>query len=140
MVDVGAKPVTRRAATARARVLLPESVAQHLMEHASSKGPVFTVAQLAGILGAKKTPDLIPLCHTLPLTHVSVQLELKDNAVAIVCAAETSGQTGVEMEALVGASIAALTVYDMCKALSHNMVLSDIALVSKRGGSSAPDM
>jgi cyclic pyranopterin phosphate synthase len=119
MVDVGGKPAQRRRAVARARVhMLAETLAQL---HELPKGDVLTTAQLAGIMAAKRTADLIPLCHPLPLTHVDVTLSVGDGAIEIVAAAETTAQTGVEMEALTAASVAALTVYDMAKAVDKTM-------------------
>ena len=119
MVDVGGKPAQRRRAVARARVhMRAETLAQL---HDLPKGDVLTTAQLAGIMAAKRTADLIPLCHPLPLTHVDVSLSAGDGVIEIVAAAETTAQTGVEMEALTAASVAALTVYDMAKAVDKTM-------------------
>lgn len=119
MVDVGAKPAQRRRAVARAFVeMAPETVAR-LGE--LPKGDALTTAQLAGIMGAKRTSELIPLCHPLPLTHAAVELRVADTGVEIVASAETTAQTGVEMEALTAASVAALTVYDMVKAIDKGM-------------------
>lgn len=137
MVDVGAKPVTRRSATARALVHLPESVLQHFEtgEIRSKKGPVFQTAILAGVMAAKRTGELIPLCHPLGLDHCQVTVALNDlQEVVVECTAAITAKTGVEMEALTGASIAALTIYDMCKALSHDIVIREIKLVEKTGG------
>jgi cyclic pyranopterin phosphate synthase len=129
MVDVGAKAVTRRQARARARVrMAPETIA---MLHALPKGDALTTARLAGIMAAKRTSELIPLCHPLPLTHVDVSLEVGADAVAIEATASTTAQTGVEMEALVAASVAALTLYDMAKAVDKDMVVDDVRLVEK---------
>ena len=128
MVDVGGKPATRRRAVARALVrMAPETVAQlgNL-----PKGDALTTAQLAGIMAAKRTAELIPLCHPLPLTHVAVELEVVEGGVAILASAETTAQTGVEMEALTAASVAALTVYDMAKAIDKQMSF-DVVLVEK---------
>jgi cyclic pyranopterin monophosphate synthase len=129
MVDVGAKPVSRRRAVARARVRMAPETARRLRE--LPKGDALVTAQLAGIMAAKRTADLIPLCHQLPLSHVEVSLDVGEDGVGIVAAAETSAQTGVEMEALVAASVAALTVYDMAKAIDKEMVVEDVALVEK---------
>ncbi|MDE3025147.1 MAG: cyclic pyranopterin monophosphate synthase MoaC, partial [Acidobacteriota bacterium] len=115
MVDVGAKPVSRRRAIARAEVRMASATARRLRE--LPKGDALTTAKLAGIMAAKRTSELIPLCHPLPLTHVGVEIEVGDDAVAIVASAETTAQTGVEMEALTAATVAALTVYDMAKAI-----------------------
>ena len=137
-VDVGDKPVTDREAVARGYVtLLPETlrlVQQGLMK----KGDVLTVAQLAGIMGAKRTAELIPLCHPLPLDKVSVELALdgERGRINITATARTSGKTGVEMEALTAVSVAALTIYDMCKAVDRGMRIQGIRLVRKRGGQS----
>jgi len=129
MVDVGAKPVSRRRAVARARVRMAPETARRLRE--LPKGDALVTAQLAGIMAAKRTADLIPLCHQLPLSHVEVSLDVGEDGVGIVAAAETAAQTGVEMEALVAASVAALTVYDMAKAIDKEMVVEDVALVEK---------
>ncbi len=139
MVDVGQKAVTTRTAIARALVQLPEEMSDFIKdgEVVTLKGPVFQTAIIAGIQGAKKTPELIPLCHTLNLNKVAIDIQLKDELlVEITCEARCSGKTGVEMEALTGASVAALTIYDMCKALSHNIVIKDTRLLTKTGGKS----
>ena len=122
MVDVGAKPHQRRRAVARAVVRMAPATASRL--HELPKGDALTTAQLAGIMAAKRTADLIPLCHPLPLTHVDVALEVADDRVEITASAETTAQTGVEMEALTAASVAALTVYDMAKAVDKQMTFS----------------
>ncbi|MDE3190822.1 MAG: cyclic pyranopterin monophosphate synthase MoaC [Acidobacteriota bacterium] len=129
MVDVGAKPVSRRRAIARAEVRMASATARRLRE--LPKGDALTTAKLAGIMAAKRTSELIPLCHPLPLTHVGVEIEVGDDAVAIVASAETTAQTGVEMEALTAATVAALTVYDMAKAIDKGMVVSEVRLVEK---------
>ena len=129
MVDVGDKPVSRRRAVASARVRMAAATAERLRE--LPKGDALATAQLAGIMAAKRTADLIPLCHPLPLTHVDVTLEVGAGAVEIVASAETTAQTGVEMEALVAASIAALTVYDMAKAIDKGMVVEGVKLIEK---------
>jgi len=129
MVDVGAKPLSRRRALARAIVRMKPETARRLGE--LPKGDALVTAQLAGIQAAKRTSDLIPLCHPLPLTHVSVSLDVGSDSVSIEATAETTAQTGVEMEALVAASVAALTVYDMAKAVDKGMVVEDVRLVEK---------
>jgi cyclic pyranopterin phosphate synthase len=129
MVDVGAKPISRRRAVARASVRMALETAQRLRE--LPKGDALVVAQLAGIMAAKRTAELIPLCHPLPLSHVDVRLDVGRDAVEIVASAETSAQTGVEMEALVAASVAALTVYDMAKAVDKEMTVTDVRLLEK---------
>lgn len=142
MVDVGDKAVTERKAHACALVVLPAVVAD-LFEQgdiASRKGPVFHTAILAGVMGVKRTADLIPLCHPLPLDNCRVEIKPRDHVpgreliVEIHCHVRMHGRTGVEMEALTGATIAALTVYDMCKAVSHGIEISSVHLVSKTGG------
>ena len=129
MVDVGAKPTVRRRARARAFVRMSPGTPARLGE--LPKGDVLTTAQLAGIMAAKRTSDLIPLCHPLPLSHVEVRLEVEEAGVAIEASAETTAQTGVEMEALTAASVAALTVYDMVKAVDKEMVVEDVRLLEK---------
>jgi cyclic pyranopterin phosphate synthase len=142
MVDVGAKAVTRRTARALARVVLPPELAALLRDGdiASRKGPVFQTAILAGIMGAKRTSDLIPLCHPLPLDDCRIEIVPEPPAadgsqeVRIECRVSTEARTGVEMEALTGASVAALTLYDMGKAVTHGIVIRDIRLLEKTGG------
>jgi cyclic pyranopterin monophosphate synthase len=129
MVDVGDKPLSKRRAVAAARVRMAPETARRLRE--LPKGDALVTAQLAGITAAKKTSDLIPLCHPLPLTHVEVSLAVGEDAVEITAAAETTAQTGVEMEALVAASVAALTVYDMAKAIDKEMVVEEVRLLEK---------
>ena len=129
MVDVGAKPLSRRRAVASATVRMAPETARRLRE--LPKGDALATAQLAGIMAAKRTSELIPLCHPLPLTAIDVALEVGETAVEITASAETVAQTGVEMEALVAASVAALTVYDMAKAIDKEMVVDGIALVEK---------
>jgi cyclic pyranopterin phosphate synthase len=129
MVDVGAKPLSRRRAVARADVRMAPETARRLRE--LPKGDALTTAQLAGIMAAKRTSDLIPLCHPLPLSHIEVTLEVGDGLVEIVATAETTAQTGVEMEALTAASVAALTVYDMAKAIDKEMVIAEVRLLEK---------
>ena len=129
MVDVGAKPPSRRRAIARAEVRMAAETARRLRD--LPKGDALATAKLAGIMAAKRTSDLIPLCHQLPLSHVGVEIDVGDQVVEIVAAAETTAQTGVEMEALTAAAIAALTVYDMAKAIDKGMVVSEVRLVEK---------
>jgi cyclic pyranopterin monophosphate synthase len=129
MVDVGAKPHVRRRAVAAAKLMTAGETVQRLRE--LPKGDAFATAQLAGIMAAKRTSDLIPLCHPLPLSNVEVSLDLVDDGVEIRAVAETVAQTGVEMEALVAATVAALTVYDMAKAVDAGMTLGDVRLVEK---------
>lgn len=136
MVDVSDKAETERVAVAKGRVTMQPATARRIAEHGVKKGDVLAVAQLAGIMGAKKTPDLIPLCHPLALTKVTVDLELTDDAVEITATCKLKGRTGVEMEALTAVSVAALTVYDMCKAVDRGMCITDVRLVSKTGGKS----
>jgi len=129
MVDVGAKPVSRRKAVAAGEVRMAAETARRLRE--LPKGDGLAAAQLAGIMAAKRTSDLIPLCHPLPLSVVDVQLEVGDGGVDIVARVETTAQTGVEMEALVAVAVAGLTLYDMAKAVDKEMVLGDVRLVEK---------
>ena len=137
MVDVGDKAVTKRTATARTTVVLGEDILQRLQQQEihTKKGPVFGTAILAGIMGAKRTADLIPLCHPLALDNCRVEIHVDENGeVVIDCTASTTARTGVEMEALTGATIAALTIYDMCKAFSHQIVIKETKLLLKTGG------
>src|ERR1700679_2800176 len=139
MVDVSAKPVTHRIATARSIVYLPPDVLQQLVngDLQTKKGSVFQIAIIAGIMAAKKTGELIPLCHPLGLDNCKVDIHINEQQeVVIDCTASITAKTGIELEALVGASIAALTVYDMCKALSHDIVIKETKLMSKTGGKS----
>ncbi|HEY8028829.1 MAG TPA: cyclic pyranopterin monophosphate synthase MoaC [Gaiellaceae bacterium] len=129
MVDVGGKPLSRRRAVARAEVRMAPETARRLRD--LPKGDALATAQLAGIMAAKRTSELIPLCHPLPLSHVEVTLEVGEAAVEIVASAETTAQTGVEMEALTAAAVAALTVYDMAKAIDKEMVVSEVRLLEK---------
>jgi len=137
MVDVGAKPATRRTATAKGAVAMaPETLAM-IVEGRAKKGDVLAVARLAGIMAAKRTPELIPLCHPLMLTKVAVDLKPQPpDRIEIEATVELTGQTGVEMEALTAVSVAALTVYDMCKAVDRAMRITDIRLTRKAGGKS----
>lgn len=134
MVDVGAKPATRRVATARAFVAMTQEVLAALPRN--PKGNPLEVARIAGIQAAKRTADLIPLCHPLPLSHVDVTAEVEDSGVAVTATASTQAATGVEMEAMTAASVAALTVYDMCKALDKGIEIRSIVLIEKAGGKS----
>jgi cyclic pyranopterin phosphate synthase len=138
MVDVGAKEITERVAVARASIRMQPATLKLIATRKAAKGDVLAVAQLAGIMAAKKTPDLIPLCHPLALSSVDVTLTLdaKRNAVDIEATCRLKGRTGVEMEALTAASVAALTVYDMCKSVDRGMVISDVRLLHKSGGKS----
>ena len=136
MVDVGGKPVTARLAVAEGFITLAAETIKLIRDHSLHKGDVLQVARIAGIQAAKKTHDLIPLCHPLPLTHIDVELELKDTGVTITATVKCEGKTGVEMEALTACSVAALTVYDMCKAVDRSMEIRSIRLVRKEGGRS----
>lgn len=136
MVDVGDKASSRRKAIARAEIQMSPETIQALTQGGIPKGDVLAVARVAGIQAAKKTAELIPLCHPLPLTSVTVEFEIKEDRVEIESKAETFGQTGVEMEALTACSVAALTIYDMCKALDRMMVIESVALWEKEGGKS----
>jgi len=129
MVDVGGKPVSRRRARARAVVRMAPETAARLGE--LPKGDALAAARLAGIMAAKRTSELIPLCHPLPLTHVAVELEVRDDSVEITASAETQAQTGVVMEALVAATVAALTVYDMAKGVDSGMEIGEVRLLEK---------
>lgn len=136
MVDVSGKEDTRRTAVAEGRVRMRPETADLIRGHAIGKGDVLTVAKVAGIMAAKQTSALIPMCHPLMLNDVRVELEVGEDAVEISATVRTTGKTGVEMEALVAVSTAALTVYDMCKAVDRGMELSGIRVVSKQGGKS----
>lgn len=144
MVDVGAKPATRRRAVASALVTMRAETLAMIVEGRAPKGDVFATARIAGIMAAKRTSDLVPMCHPLALTHASVELEPQSAsdtagaraAVRITATCEITGPTGVEMEALTAASVAALTLYDMCKAVDRGIVLGDIMLIEKEGGAS----
>ncbi|QNF33415.1 cyclic pyranopterin monophosphate synthase MoaC [Adhaeribacter swui] len=139
MVDVSAKSQTKRTAIAQSIVVLGDDIMQHLSngDIQTKKGPVFQTAIIAGTMGAKKTSDLIPLCHPLGLESCKFQIQVNEaNEVVIQCTASLTGKTGVEMEALTGASVAALTIYDMCKAFSHDIVIKETRLISKTGGKS----
>ncbi|MEM9717946.1 MAG: cyclic pyranopterin monophosphate synthase MoaC [Bacteroidota bacterium] len=139
MVDVSQKAITKRVATARALMALPPEVAEKFQEGEiqTAKGPVFQTAILAGTMAVKQTSNLIPLCHPLAIEKIHVDISLtSSNEVSIFCTVTTTGKTGVEMEALTGASMAALTIYDMCKALSHHMTIKEVRLWKKSGGKS----
>jgi cyclic pyranopterin monophosphate synthase len=137
MVGVGAKAVTHRIAEAEARLALPAAVARALRAsgHRTAKGPVFDTAIIAGVMAAKRTAEIIPFCHPLPIEHCSILItRAAGNQLRVRCRVETHHKTGVEMEALTGASVAALTIYDMCKALSHDIRILQVRLLSKSGG------
>lgn len=136
MVNVGEKPVSRRTAVAAGRVLVNESTFALIKSGGMKKGDVLTVAQIAGVMGAKRTPDIIPMCHPILMDGVNLELSLDESrmSVEIRAAVSCDGRTGVEMEALTAVSTAALTVYDMCKAVQKDMVITDIRLLSKTGG------
>lgn len=143
MVDISAKGSTERAATAQAKVFLRPDTLEKIQRGKIAKGDVLAVAQVAGVMGAKKTPDLIPMCHPILLTSVDISFQEDpqlDHAgrcsITIIATAKTTGQTGVEMEAMTAASVAALTVYDMCKAVDREMSFSEVCLLSKSGGKS----
>jgi cyclic pyranopterin phosphate synthase len=129
MVAVGGKPLSRRRAVARGRVAMATATAEAL--RTLPKGDALATAQLAGIMAAKRTAELIPLCHPLPLTHVAVRIDIEEAGVGVEATAETTGQTGVEMEALTAAAVAALTVYDMTKAVDRELVVEDVRLLEK---------
>jgi len=136
MVDTSEKLTTTRRAIASARVLMSSETVTALREHRSPKGDPLEAARLAGIMAAKKTAELIPLCHPLPLTHIDVSAELNDEGVYLEADVSTNAQTGVEMEALTAVTVAALTIYDMCKALEKSIRITDIQLERKSGGKS----
>ena len=136
MVDVGEKPLSQRTAVAAARVLVNEKTFELIRSGGMKKGDVLTVAQIAGVMGAKRTPDLIPMCHPILMDGINLDLSLDEarRSVEIRATVSCGGKTGVEMEALTAVSTAALTVYDMCKAVQKDMVITDVRLVSKTGG------
>ena len=136
MVDVGEKPISQRVAVAGARVLVNEHTFEPIRSGGMKKGDVLTVAQIAGVMGAKRTPDIIPMCHPILMDGINLELNLDEKRLSVEIKAKVScdGRTGVEMEALSAVSIAALTVYDMCKAVQKDMVITDIRLISKTGG------
>ena len=131
MVDVSAKPVSAREAVAAGRILLKRETLELISENKIAKGNVFATARIAGVQAAKKTPELIPLCHGLNLTHVDIDIAADEVGVEVKCTARTAAQTGVEMEALTGVSVALLTIYDMCKAVDKEMQITDIRLLAK---------
>lgn len=136
MVDVGDKDITRREATARARVRMQPETVRLIMEGDAKKGDVLGVARIAGIQAAKKCSDLIPLCHPLALTSVAVDFEFHEGEIAVTATCRLNGRTGVEMEAMTAVSVAALTIYDMCKAADRGMEIAEVRLVAKSGGQS----
>lgn len=136
MVDVGDKPITTRVAVASGFVQMADATIEAIRKHQTPKGDPLEVARLAGIMAAKRTSELIPLCHPLPLNQADVQIEITEGGVSITATARTDGKTGVEMEALTAVSVAALTLYDMCKAIEKGMTITDIRLESKAGGRS----
>ena len=138
MVDTSDKKVSARRAIASGRVLMSSETIAAVRNQTTPKGDPLETARLAGIMAAKRTADLIPLCHPLPLTHIDVRAELRDFGVYLEAEVATNAQTGVEMEALTAVSVAALTIYDMCKAVDKGMVLSEIRLEKKTGGKSGP--
>lgn len=136
MVDVGGKPETKRLAVASARVRTNPEVIQAIKDQSIAKGDVLAVARISGIMAAKRTADLIPLCHPLALDAVAIEISLESDSVEISARVECTGRTGVEMEALTAASVSALTVYDMCKAMDRSMVIEHVQLEEKQGGKS----
>jgi cyclic pyranopterin monophosphate synthase len=136
MVDTSGKAATTRHAVASARVLMSGETVSAVKDHRTPKGDPLEAARLAGIMAAKRTAELIPLCHPLPLTHVEVQAKMEDYGVYLESSVSTNAQTGVEMEALTAVSVAALTIYDMCKALDKGIIISDVRLERKTGGKS----
>jgi cyclic pyranopterin phosphate synthase len=136
MVDVSDKPVTTRTAVASGFVQMSRETVEAIRKHRTPKGDPLEVARIAGIMAAKRTSELIPLCHPLPLSQADVKVEIQDGGIAIIATARTDSKTGVEMEALTAVSVAALTLYDMCKAIDKAMIITDITLESKTGGRS----
>jgi cyclic pyranopterin phosphate synthase len=136
MVDTSSKSATTRHAVASGRVLMSKDTVTAVAEHRTPKGDPLEAARLAGIMAAKRTAELIPLCHPLPLTHVDVQARIEDYGIYLEAEVSTNAQTGVEMEALTAVSVAALTIYDMCKALDKSITISEVRLESKTGGKS----
>jgi cyclic pyranopterin phosphate synthase len=137
MVDVGEKAITKRTATARSIVEIDDEIMAKFVgeDILTKKGPVFQTAIIAGVMAAKKTGDLIPLCHPLGLENCQISIKvIGKNQIVILCKASLLGKTGIEMEALTGASVAALTIYDMCKAMSHNIIIKETRLIEKTGG------
>ena len=136
MVDVGEKSPSHRVAIATGRILMQEETLKRILQGEHKKGDVLGIARIAGIMAAKKTSELIPLCHPLMLSHISVDFEAIDRGIACTARVETTGQTGVEMEALTAVQLALLTIYDMCKAIDRGMTMTDIGLAHKSGGKS----
>lgn len=136
MVDTGTKEITLRRAVASAKVLMSRETVSALREHRTPKGDPLEAARLAGIMAAKRTSDLIPLCHPLPITHIDVEATIESHGVSLQAEVSTNAQTGVEMEALTAVAVAALTVYDMCKALDKGIRITEVRLESKTGGKS----
>ncbi|RKZ78343.1 MAG: cyclic pyranopterin monophosphate synthase MoaC [Gammaproteobacteria bacterium] len=138
MVDVGNKSVTKRVAVAEGQIMMLDKTLDLIKQGGHKKGDVLGIARIAGIMAAKRTSDLIPLCHPLALTKVTLDFKILDDEVAVQCLAqvETSGQTGVEMEALTAVQVGLLTIYDMCKAVDRGMIMTDIRLLEKAGGKS----
>ena len=138
MVDVSGKDITHRTAVAEGRISLCRDAMDAVLGKKIKKGDVFTLAQVAGIMGTKRTADLIPMCHPIALTNAKVEFDIDEEACTITvrCTAECDGKTGVEMEALTGATVALLAIYDMCKAIDKSMIISDVHLISKTGGKS----
>lgn len=138
MVDVGDKAITHRRAVVEGRILMQAETLEKIMQGGHKKGDVLGIARVAGIMAAKKTSELIPLCHPLPLTHVDIELEPEEDQQAVHCVVtvETRGQTGVEMEALTAAQVSLLTIYDMCKAIDRGMEITGVRLLKKSGGKS----
>lgn len=137
MVDVGHKPASKRKAVAMANVSMPSSVVKELEggEIHSKKGPVFATAIIAGTMAVKQTSSLIPFCHPLPIDNVSIAIAVKDDGLVVIeCSVESLGRTGVELEALTGASIAALTIFDMCKSIAKDIIVGEIKVIEKTGG------
>jgi len=131
MVDVSAKPLSARTAIAEGRIALAKETTAMIRQNEIAKGDVIATARLAGIQAAKRAAHLIPLCHTIPLSEVKIDIELSKNAATVSCTAKTVAQTGVEMEALTGVSVALLTIYDMCKAVDKQMLIGDVRLIKK---------
>lgn len=138
MVDIGDKEVTKRIAVTEGRILMQDETLQRILAGDNKKGDVLGIARVAGIMASKKTPDLIPLCHPLSLTHVEIELQTIENPASVYCqtTVATNGKTGVEMEALNATQIALLTIYDMCKAVDKGMVIDGVRLLKKSGGKS----
>ncbi len=138
MVDVGGKDITTREGVAEGRIYMEPETLKKIMEGSHKKGDVLGIARVAGIIGSKKTPDLVPLCHPIMITSVDVELEPEPEKNAVYCKATVrcNGQTGVEMETITAVQVALLTIYDMCKAVDRGMVISDVGLLSKSGGKS----